>query len=368
MYIRVFATEDRGVGAYLNFLRLEMPGGRDWRIEFCDPYKWIPTKVADIHLHIDTPVRMAIPWAGFNAVSALYIPSEWGWAHKVANMMVDREALEDRARGIKALRAMIRAAQRHGGKPTLPVPPARGAVPPKIGVITVTKNRAEWWSNMMRNVSTQEWPVSRMEWIIVDDSDDGRTLSSEVAALQAAVPTLKVKYVLLKEGVSIGEKRNMAVREADADTTVFACMDDDDHYPPSSLAVRASWLSRPGTEIAYCSTLPMYDACRYISAMSVPPLDAGPEQRISEASLCFTRAAWEEQPFPDVSMAEGEFFFYDRVDKTVEIPPTGVIVSFIHRGNTSSRRVPEKQEPNGSHYGFTDEYFEWLTRTAGPLS
>ncbi len=284
-------------------------------------------------------------------------------------MRLDREALEDRSRGIKALRGMIRAAMRHGGKPALP-PPAKlgepkGAVPPKIGVITVTKNRAEWWPNMLRNITTQEWPTSRLEWIIVDDSDNGRDLSAEVAALRTRLPALCIKYERLTEPVSIGEKRNMAVRAASADTTVFACMDDDDHYPPSSLAMRASWLTRPETEIAYCSALQMYDACRYISAMSIPPLDASPVERISEASLCFTRRAWDELQFPDVSMAEGEFFFYERIGKTVEIPPQGVIVSFIHRGNTSSRRVPEDQEPNGSHYGFSDEFFQWLSLTAG---
>lgn len=374
MYIRVFATEDRGVLACLNFLRLEM-GARDtWEIELCDPYRWTPTTVADIHLHIDTPLRLAIPWARFNAFSALYTPYEWEWTKKEMNMTVDRDALEERSRGIKALRGLITAARR-SSNPTfnsLPGTPNKtnGAEPPKVGVITVTRNRADWWPNMIRNVLTQDWPISRLEWIIVDDSDAGQNdLTAAVATLRQKQPLLTVKYVRLTEETTIGEKRNMAVRAAADDTSVFVCMDDDDHYPPTSISKRVAWISpcvtaSPCVEIVYCAMLPMYDARKYISAISVPPFDADPSQRVSEASLCFTRGAWSSQQFPDIFMAEGEFFLFGRIHKSVEIPPTGVIVSFIHGGNTSSRRVPEDQPPNGSHYGFPDDYFEWLTRIA----
>jgi len=112
----------------------------------------------------------------------------------------------------------------------------------------------------------------------------------------------------------------------------------------------------------YCSTLPMYDCGRYISAMNVPPLTLGVAERISEASLCFTRTFWETQKFPGpVNIAEGEAFIMGREDKTAEIPPDGVIVSFIHKANMSSRRVPTATEPNGCHYGFDDDYFSYLS-------
>ena len=81
---------------------------------------------------------------------------------------------------------------------------------------------------------------------------------------------------------------------------------------------------------------------------------------MSEATLAFTREAWTARPFPDVSMAEGLGFLEEREASSVEIPPTDVIVSFIHTKNSSSRRIPAEQEPNGCHYGFSDEYFKYL--------
>ena len=54
-----------------------------------------------------------------------------------------------------------------------------------------------------------------------------------------------------------------------------------------------------------------------------------------------------------------------REHKTAEISPQGVIVSFLHKGNSTSRRIPDQTEPNGCHYGFSDEYFSYLSEVSG---
>ena len=115
---------------------------------------------------------------------------------------------------------------------------------------------------------------------------------------------------------------------------------------------------------AYCATIPLYDARKYISAVNVPPLTLAAEERVSEASLVFTKVFWQEKNFPASSMAEGESFVKGRVHETIEIPPDGVIVAIQHSANASSRRVPEEKEPNGCHYGFSDEYFSYLSTIA----
>jgi hypothetical protein len=76
--------------------------------------------------------------------------------------------------------------------------------------------------------------------------------------------------------------------------------------------------------------------------------------------MIFTRAAWAARPFPSVNMAEGDGFVAGREAITVEIPSKEVIVSFIHTKNTSSRHIPADQEPNGCHFGFSDEYFSYV--------
>jgi len=247
---------------------------------------------------------------------------------------------------------------------SFPVPMRAAADPPHVALVTLTHNRPRWFPNMAQNVLTCDYPSEKLTWVIVDDSPAAGRVDEQVARFQSRNPHIHVVYVSLPTKTSIGEKRNRAVRAA-TNATVFAMMDDDDHYPPGSVASRIAYLtSQAGLGCVYCATIPMYHCGKYISAINVPPLLLAPAERVSEASLAFTRAFHESRPFPSVSMAEGEGFLTGRVDSTREIPPDGVLVSFLHGNNATSRRVPELVEPNGCHYGFSDEYFSYLCELA----
>lgn len=393
MYIRIFSRDPAQSAAqfdkYLNFLRLETQKTQkksqtqsqsQWTIEQCDPVTWQPSQknpICDINLFVEVPVRLAVPWARFNVYAIGYEDQyAWGWALEKTEIdfTIPLSELTVRESALSTFRRMFRLAQRHSHKPSLPVAIPDGEKP-KVGVITVTRNRKAWWINMIQNVVKQRWPVSRLEWILVDDGVADQRLRADVEEFMEKSPGIMIRYVELdSEGVhmTIGEKRNAGVKAAGDDVSVFVMMDDDDHYPVTSIENRVSWLcSRTQTQtqtqtqpvktsIVYCSMLPMYDVTRYISAMNVPELTLPPKERVSEATLAFTREAWEAQPFLDVSMAEGAGFLEGRENESVEIPCGGVIVSFIHSQNTSSRRIPAEQPPNGCHYGFSDEFFKYI--------
>jgi len=333
--------------------------------------KWSPSP-GDIHIYFDIPVRLAVPWASFNVYAADMILKDWAWVKKEMDLVLGRTLLTDRATAIEAWRRLFKAAQKAGHPPMLPIViDDQSLKPVKVGIITLTRNRTDWWPNMLQNVLKQNWPLNMIEWIIVDDGDEGRRLGDEVDTFMQRSPGVMIRYVEMETPRSIGAKRNAAVEAASADVGVFVVMDDDDHYPVDSIKKRLSWLNRTmplgknktpqsQSQIAYCSVIPMYDLTRYISAMNVPPLEIGPAERCSEATLVFTREAWTARPFPDVSMAEGIGFLEGREETSVEIPGQGIIVSFIHTKNSSSRRIPPAQEPNGCHYGFSDDFFKYV--------
>jgi hypothetical protein len=260
---------------------------------------------------------------------------------------------------------------RQGWRRALTVPTiAMQSLPPKppsplpiVAVLTLTHNRSKWWQNMAENILRSTYPKEKIVWVVVDDSKAEERVDRQMQQFQSAHPSFKVLYRSLPQKRSIGEKRNMAIETAiGTGATLFLNMDDDDYYPPTSIIARVSWLQKYGA--AYCATLPMYDARKYVSAMNVPPLTLKPEERVSEASLIFTKTFWEEKRFSSISVAEGESFLAGRIHQTIEIPPEGVIVAIQHSGNATSRRVPKEQEPNGCHYGFTDEYFSYLSTIA----
>jgi len=237
---------------------------------------------------------------------------------------------------------------------------------PTVGVVTLVYNRPEWFVHAVRNIQICDYPRNKLVWIIVDDSDGLGRVDSNVEKIKASMPDLQVQYVSSGKRLTIGEKRNrgcLAAISKNPATSVFAFMDDDDHYPKTSLIMRIFMLNASQKGCVYCSTLPMYDIVKYISAINVPPLNLSPCKRVSEASMCFTKKFFMERKFPnDINVAEGELFLKNREFDTMEIPPEGVIVSFLHGKNSTSRRVPEQKEANGCHFGFSDEYFTMISQ------
>jgi hypothetical protein len=102
--------------------------------------------------------------------------------------------------------------------------------------------------------------------------------------------------------------------------------------------------------------------------MNVPPYVLGMSQRVSEATLIFTKKFWEEKKFDNsVNIAEADAFIRGREEMCREISPQEVIVSLVHPLNTSSRRLPHMSEPNGCHYGFNEKLFDLVSQIGQKL-
>ena len=254
-----------------------------------------------------------------------------------------------------------------GAAPSPPIVGADGLLP-RVGVITLTWNRPHWMKLAFQTILAQSWPLEQLVWTIVDDGSFGKRVDVEVTKFAEQNPRLKIEYVSLGKKTHIGGKRNRGIRrvlENHPDTAYFCMMDDDDVYFPHAIRDRVAWLASTKKGACYASVLPLYDLTTYTSAINVPPLNLGPAKRCSEASMAFTTEFWKAREFPNtVSMAEGEAFLAGRETDTVEIVPQGIIVSLLHAQNTSSRGIraaaDNKEQQNGCHYGFSDEFFLFL--------
>jgi len=215
---------------------------------------------------------------------------------------------------------------------------------PCISIITLTYNRKEFLPLAKYSYLIQSYPPEKLEWILINDGES-------IEDLLFGIPNLK--YIELKEKVSISEKRNLAIEASMYD---YICiMDDDDVYPNNSILTRISMLLRePKKECTFSTTIPCYDINKKVSFMNVPPLTLEMSERVSEATLCFTKQFWKERKFE--GLPEGDKFIRGREQMCREISPQNVIVSLIHSKNISSRKSPT-EESNGSHYGFCDELF-----------
>jgi len=216
---------------------------------------------------------------------------------------------------------------------------------PDVSIVTLTYNRPEFMALAKYSYLIQAYPEDKLEWVIVDDGD---SIEEQLMGIH------NVKYVRLDQKTGIAEKRNIGVKAAMYDTIVF--MDDDDVYPNNSILQRVAMLNRfPKKDCVFCTTIPCYDIERYTSFMNVPPITLPMSQRVSEATLCFTKKFWEASPFTE-DIGEADTFIRGREHMCREISPQEVIVSLVHSKNSSSRKTPPG-EPNGCHYGFNEKLY-----------
>ena len=232
---------------------------------------------------------------------------------------------------------------------------------PSVSIITITKDRRTFIPLAKYCFLAQSYPESKLEWVIVDDGTD------QIKDMVSDLPN--VTYVLCEEregGWTIGAKRNLGVERAKHDILVM--MDDDDVYPNNSLVTRVAMLLAGPTPkgCVFSTTIPCYDIHETKSFMNVPPSILAQADRVSEATLCFTREFWTTKQFPDQQIAEAGAFIRGREQMCREVSPQDVIVSLTHRKTTSSRKAPPG-EANGCHYGFADELFTLVSEIAQAL-
>jgi len=241
---------------------------------------------------------------------------------------------------------------------------------PPISIITLMYNRRKFFDLARHNMLLTDYPKDKIQWIIVDDSDDITEQASDlIIQTQNTFTGMDIRYVPLLKKTPIAQKRNIGVENSSNDIILF--MDDDDHYPETSFRRRVAWLTRhpllKNHRAVVCSTIACYDLITGVSAVNCPPFDIPLGQRISEATLTFYKDWFNIQKFDKIiQIGEGESLVKGRENEVLEIPPQQIIVAFSHGKNTSSRRIPSAENVTPScFWGFPKEYLVFIHSLAG---
>ena len=234
---------------------------------------------------------------------------------------------------------------------------------PNISVLTLTYNRRNFIDLAFLNLLVSDYPKSKIQWVVVEDSDDPLLSSSDkIKKFEERQPGIEITYVPMTKKCSIGYKRNKAVQAAKYDICVN--MDDDDVYPESSFRRRVSWLmAYPEVKVAGCTMIAMYDLQQGISAVNTPPWALKQCERVSEASFCFWKSYALEHPFPDQQQSEGEAFV-PQDERFMEIPPQQVLVALNHGKNTSNRVIAGRAQ-TGCFWGWDKQFITWVHGLVG---
>ena len=332
-----------------------------------------PPVICDICIHIHVPYAVWFPWAKTNVI--VVNPATWNhkaWSPYLDSFDVAKFDDEDardmfiafggtQARAhVLLLGDMLKECADTSREP-LPkhMPPLLNPQDcPPISVITLVYNRPKFIENACLNLLSSDYPREKIEWVVVDDSDPDKSPSDRVLQFAEKFAPGIVTYVPLVRKRSIGYKRNLAIERAKHNVLVM--MDDDDHYPTTSFRRRVAYLlkGRQQFDCAACTTIAMYDLRNGTSAVNVPPYTLPLSQRVSEASMVFTRDFWNRRKFEDVSMAEGESFLSGREGQVIEMPPQQMIVALNHGQNVSTRAMPDAKP--SCFWGFPRPLLEFL--------
>lgn len=104
---------------------------------------------------------------------------------------------------------------------------------PTVSVLTPTCNRARFFPFWGRCLAFQDYPRSKVEVIVLDDSKDDDTATA-VEAITPWLHPMNVRYIHPDKRKMIGKKRNMLNRIAHGDIRVN--FDDDDYYGPERIS------------------------------------------------------------------------------------------------------------------------------------
>lgn len=196
---------------------------------------------------------------------------------------------------------------------------------PFISIITPTRDRPEFFSNIQRNFFRQNYDLSRMELIIGDDSDKSNELLIQKHK--------NINYIFL-EKMSIGKKRNILCERSKGDIIIF--MDDDDYYPPNKVSHVVDKLWNSKYLVSGSSEMYVYYIC-YDKIFKFGPYRTEGLSSINHATcgtLSFKKEYFKNNKFPDKNSAEEKIFLNNYKTKVLQLDSLKSILCISHLDNT----------------------------------
>lgn len=199
---------------------------------------------------------------------------------------------------------------------------------PSVSICTLTRNRQAFLPLLQRCVASQTYPHALMEWVIIDDSDNGEPAF-------AADPDLdiRVKHIRLPDTLILGNKRNFSHELCENQIIVY--MDDDDYYPPQRVSHAVERLLETGHQVAGSTMLPIYFTDTGQAWVAGP---YGPNHATAN-TFAFRRELLKISRYDDTAThAEEKAFLHDYKIPMAQLDPTQTILCISHSQNTFDKR------------------------------
>ena len=208
---------------------------------------------------------------------------------------------------------------------------------PLVSVCTPTFNRRPFIPMMLKCFLHQDYPRTRIEWIIVDDGTD------PIEDLIIASKISQIKYFRKEKKMPLGEKRNYMHSKVKGSIIVY--MDDDDYYPPERISHAVDMLT--SNKHALCAgSSEIYIYFKHIQKM----YQSGPygPNHSTAGTFAFKTELLKHTSYENnAALAEEKHFLKNYTIPFVQLDPLKTILVFSHEHNTfDKRRLLENVHPD----------------------
>ena len=214
----------------------------------------------------------------------------------------------------------------------------------EISILLPTYNRRKFLPFIIRNLKVQDYPHKNLQLVIYDDGDE--PLIEDYTTFKNAIKPIKLKLLRNKNRISIGEKRNHLIQNANHNIVVF--MDDDDLYEPTYISHSHHILKTNKAGCVGCDKMifiyPPYTNKDFYA------LNAGHKTLIHEATMMFYKSWYKNtNGFQNSNKAEALQLLSSVKSKNIAITnPFKTMIAIVHGKNTI-QKDKFKTEENHLH-------------------
>jgi glycosyltransferase involved in cell wall biosynthesis len=206
---------------------------------------------------------------------------------------------------------------------------------PYVSVLTPTYNRKNFLELCIFNLKNQTYPLEKLEWYLLDDSEKPYT-KEELEYIKNSIHPIKLKYDYNKIKSTIGTKRNKLVKNCTHKTCIM--MDDDDIYQHTYIQKSIDTMIKNNKKCVGSNQMIFYFKDKPDKRLTIIRCQA--KRQIHEATMCFTKKYFNSMNgFKKSSQGEGVGLL-DYNDKNIEnIPIDDLMICIAHKGQTLSKDI-----------------------------
>ena len=207
------------------------------------------------------------------------------------------------------------------------IPKARANMP-MVSICTLTYNRKECVERLLKCIERQDYPLERIEWVILDDSSDYK----ESLAIRSHTG-VTIKYQRIRQKLALGAKRNLSHRLCSGEYIVY--MDDDDYYPPARVSHAVDSLTKSQCGIAGSTYLPIFFTHDETLWMSGP----FGQNHATANTFAMTKEFAQSHSYNDLSTCnEEKEFLSNYTVPMVQLDPAKTAICISHEQNTFDKK------------------------------